>query len=98
MSGKTANGENGENNDWDICGHEKVVEFLKKSITNNQISQAYLFVGLKHLGKYTVAKSFVTSLLCQEKSGANYCRSCYHCRQFKKDIHPDVYVINQKIL
>ena len=86
-----------ESNNWNICGHEKVIEFLKGSINNNRTAHAYLFVGLKHLGKYTVAKSFVSSLLCQQESGPNYCQNCYNCQQFEKNIHPDVYMVEQKM-
>lgn len=48
-----------------IIGHQKIVEFLNKSIQNNRLAHAYLFVGSEHLGKKTVVLEFVKSLQCQ---------------------------------
>lgn len=49
--------------EWPIIGHKSIVKFLQKSILNNKIAHAYLFCGLKHLGKRTMAEYFASSLL-----------------------------------
>ncbi len=50
----------------EIIGHQKILELLNKSIVRGTIAQAYLFSGLEHLGKFTVALDFAERL-----SGAN---------------------------
>lgn len=46
-------------------GHQHILNYLKKSVENNRISHAYLFEGLEHLGKKTVALWFAGLLGCQ---------------------------------
>ncbi len=47
-----------------IIGHEKVKEFLDKSLTNNKIANSYIFSGAKGLGKFRMAKIFAKNLQC----------------------------------
>jgi DNA polymerase-3 subunit delta' len=49
----------------EIIGHKNVINFLEKSVKNDQVSHAYLFYGPKHLGKRTIAEKFVEILLGQ---------------------------------
>jgi DNA polymerase-3 subunit delta' len=49
----------------EIIGHKNVINFLEKSVKNDQVSHAYLFYGPKHLGKGTVAEKFAEILLGQ---------------------------------
>lgn len=48
-----------------IIGHQKIIEFLNKSIENNRLAHAYLFVGQEHLGKRTIALEFAKMLQCE---------------------------------
>lgn len=61
-----------------IIGHQRILDFLKKSIENERLSHAYLFAGPAHLGKKTVALKFIEMLNGQEINNA---------------IHPDVLII-----
>ncbi len=54
-----------------IIGHQKIIQFLNRSIANDKLAHAYLFVGTEHLGKRTVALEFAKSLQC--------CESRQHC-------------------
>jgi DNA polymerase III subunit delta' len=45
-----------------IIGHQKIQNFLKKSIEKNTVFHAYLFVGPEHLGKFSVAYDFAQKL------------------------------------
>jgi len=49
-----------------IIGHKKIIQFLNKSIVNDKLAHAYLFVGPEHLGKRTVALEFAKALQCQK--------------------------------
>ncbi len=44
-----------------IIGHKKQIEFLRNSVLNDRIPQAFLFEGEEHLGK----KKLLLSLLKQ---------------------------------
>ncbi len=54
-----------------IIGHQKIIQFLNKSIANDKLAHAYLFVGAEHLGKRTVALEFAKALQC--------CENRQHC-------------------
>ena len=45
-----------------IIGHQKIINFLDESVERDSLSQAYLFSGPEHLGKFTVASDFAEKL------------------------------------
>lgn len=82
---------------WDICGHQKITDFLQSAITNQKIAQAYLFVGPAGLGKNAIAQEFIASIFCQEKEGMVPCGECVHCQQIGHKVHPDVYRLDRLV-
>jgi len=104
-----------KNNDlkfnWPHVGNEHIIDFLSKSIINNQVASAYIFSGPDNLGKTRIAKYFAKSLLCDNLNASNSelpCAECPSCRQFNLSqnlsasnqdpaiIHSDYYFINRK--
>ena len=83
-----------------IIGHQKIIEFLNKSIINRKLAHAYLFVGQEHLGKRTIALEFAKILQCQNRSEQNlsYCDKCVSCQEMNKNAHPDVLLIEPEII
>lgn len=85
---------------WDICGQEKVVDFLKSAIKNNRVGHAYIFAGPDALGKETIANQFIKSLMCAGTGETKPCNDCAVCRQINNLTHPDVFrlgrIINDK--
>jgi DNA polymerase-3 subunit delta' len=61
-----------------IIGHQRILEFLRKSIENNRLAHAYLFTGAANLGKRAVALEFIKMLNGQE---------------IEKAIHPDILIV-----
>ena len=45
-----------------IIGHQKIINFLDKSIEREKISGAYLFCGPENAGKFTVALDFANKI------------------------------------
>jgi DNA polymerase-3 subunit gamma/tau len=45
-----------------IIGQDMVIEFLKKAVSNNKTATAYLFAGIKGIGKTSTALAFALSL------------------------------------
>jgi len=79
---------------WDICGHEKIVNFLKSAVLNKHLSHAYIFVGPDGLGKLTVAKKLAASLLCVSNDHQP-CGDCPNCRQLDHGVHPDFFYVER---
>jgi DNA polymerase-3 subunit delta' len=80
---------------WEVCGHEKIVSYLKSAIVNNNLHHAYIFAGQAGLGKATVADRFIKTLYCQGKGEYKPCGECSACRQIESKVHPDVYYVRR---
>jgi len=82
---------------WPVIGHQKVQDYLQKSLKNGKIYPAYLFIGPKSVGKRTLARYFISSLHCSnnQKGEQLPCNECGHCLQLKKNIHPDFYSLEK---
>ena len=85
---------------WPIIGHSNIVSYLQNSLTSNSLAHAYLFVGPDHVGKTTVAKLLVNSLVCDNfalQKNNLPCGQCRGCRQVATGIHPDVYWVRREL-
>ncbi len=71
---------------WDIIGHDKQLSALETEITKDQLSHAYLFHGPRDTGKFSVASTLATILLCPN----NLCHQCRDCQLIKTGSHPDL--------
>jgi len=82
---------------WPILGHRNIVEYLQRCVLNDHLAHAYLFVGPDHVGKQTVARYFMQSILCEGFEGVRYipCQRCVHCQQYNNRVHPDVNYIER---
>ena len=94
---------NTANLDWPIIGNRPIVEYLKKTVVDKNVSHAYLFTGLSSLGKLTCAQFFASSLLCQNyhlrinKDFAKLpCQKCDDCLRLAKRSHPDVFFVQKE--
>lgn len=90
--------------DWPIIGHKNILWYLQNSILSGNLNHAYLLVGPKSIGKFTVAQCFIASLFCKfthqstgEVSASSPCRRCLSCQQFFKQLHPDIYPVRVEI-
>jgi len=76
----------------DIYGHEEIIKNLKKSLDAQSYSHAYIFDGIKGVGKKTLLGIFAKALQC--KDSARPCNECISCRAFDVGNHPDIiYVV-----
>jgi len=81
--------------DWPIVGHENISKYLQKSISKDKLTHAYLFSGLKGLGKSTLVRYFISSLLC-ENDKIKPCQTCPKCEDFFKGIYPDFFSVEKE--
>ena len=73
---------------WDkVVGHSLIISLLRRVARSERVGHAYLFVGQRGVGKYTVAKAFAEDILCQSDQGP--CGLCESCRLLASDSNPD---------
>ncbi len=71
----------------EIVGHEKQCGQLLADIAHGNVSQAYLFTGPKHIGKFTIARWFAFRLLLDDAGPA---AQAIIRDQVERLIHPDL--------
>tara|TARA_B100001093_G_scaffold499188_1_gene548173 strand:+ start:43 stop:1686 length:1644 start_codon:yes stop_codon:yes gene_type:complete len=75
----------------DLIGQDVVAETIINSIKNNRTPNAYLFTGIRGIGKTTIARIVAKSLNCL-KGIENICRNdfCENCNAITNSSHIDV--------
>jgi DNA polymerase-3 subunit delta' len=79
----------------DIYGQEKQIAILKNTMKRKHVPHAYLFHGIKGIGKRTTAKVFAKALNCLE-TNLDSCDRCSSCLKVDHGNHPDVTIIEPK--
>lgn len=77
----------------DIIGQEKVSERLIRSVLDQRISHAQLFVGAPGAGSLAIAIAYAQYIMCENRSGQDSCGSCASCIKNNKLIHPDLHFV-----
>ena len=75
----------------DLIGQEVIVETLKNSLSLGKIPNAFLFTGIRGIGKTTIARVLAKSLNCTKGSEMT-CNTdcCNHCTEISESRHIDV--------
>ncbi len=75
----------------DLIGQNIIVETIEKSISQNKIPNAFLFTGIRGVGKTTIARILAKSLNCGN-SEKNCClkNKCKNCDEISESRHIDV--------
>lgn len=81
---------------WKTIGHDKAINILKRSIEQDRVSHAYLFVGPDQVGKGTLAMDFARAVNCVGPDDERPCGGCEQCDRIDRDLHTDVKVINRE--
>ena len=74
----------------DIVGQETTVRTLRNAIETGRIHHAYLFSGVRGVGKTTVARILAKALNCVKGPAAEPCNECTICREITEGIDMDV--------
>lgn len=74
----------------DIVGQETTVRTLQNAIEQKRVHHAYLFAGVRGIGKTTAARILAKALNCVHGPTAEPCNECVICREITEGIDLDV--------
>ncbi len=75
-----------------VIGQERVKDLLRRALQRHQLPHAYLFYGIRGVGKQAMAIEFAKAALCQNDKG-EACGECSSCRKIKTLQHPDLSIV-----
>lgn len=78
----------------DVVGQGHVTRILTNAIRTGRIAHAYLFAGVRGVGKTTAARILAKALNCEKGPTPEPCGECGQCREIKEGISIDVYEID----
>ena len=78
-----------------IYGQDKQIAILKCAMKTERVAHAYLFCGMKGIGKRSTAGVFAKALNCKG-GGIDPCGSCSSCRKIDHGVYPDVITIESE--
>lgn len=77
-----------------MIGQKHVVQTLANAIKNDRVAQAYIFSGMRGVGKTTTARILAKALNCQHGPIATPCNKCEFCKEINEDRSVDVLEID----
>jgi DNA polymerase-3 subunit gamma/tau len=73
-----------------LVGQEAIVTALRNALTERRIAQAYLFSGIRGVGKTTAARVLAKALNCERGPAADPCNECRACLEITRGSDMDV--------
>jgi len=78
----------------EMIGQKAVVQTLQNAIKMNRVAQAYLFSGMRGVGKTTLARILAKALNCLTGITPEPCNKCDSCMEIDEDRSVDVLEID----
>jgi len=78
----------------EIVGQAHITRILTNAIKAGRIAHAYLFTGVRGVGKTTAARVLAKALNCAQGPVADPCNECTHCVEINSGHSLDVYEID----
>ena len=77
-----------------LIGQEAIVTALRNALRDDKIAQAYLFSGIRGVGKTTAARLLAKALNCDNGPAADPCNNCPSCTEITAGGNLDVLEID----
>ena len=80
----------------EVIGQDFTVRTLTNAFAQEKLAHAFLFTGIRGVGKTTIARIIAMGLNCEteNKPTANPCGICSNCKAILKDRYEDVLEID----
>ena len=78
----------------EMIGQKHVVQTLMNAVKNDRVAQAYIFSGMRGVGKTTTARILAKALNCQHGPIPDPCDKCEFCKEINEDRSVDVLEID----
>ena len=76
-----------------IVGQDPIKKRLIRSVKENRVSHAQLFLGPEGCGKLALAIAYAQYISCEDKKDDDSCGVCRSCVKFDKIAHPDLHFL-----
>ena len=73
-----------------LIGQQPIVTALRNALTEDRIAQAYIFSGIRGVGKTSAARLLAKALNCEKGPAADPCNDCAVCREITAGSDLDV--------
>ncbi len=73
-----------------LVGQEAIVTALRNSLAEGRIAHAYLFSGIRGVGKTTTARLLAKALNCERGAHGDPCNECQICQEITRGADLDV--------
>ncbi len=77
-----------------LIGQKPVVTALRNALAEGRIAHAYLFAGIRGVGKTSVARVFAKALNCEQGPAGGPCNACRPCQEITAGSDLDVLEID----
>jgi len=78
----------------DVVGQRHVTQTLENAIASNRVAHAYIFSGVRGVGKTTTARILAKAMNCVKGPTASPCNECDSCREITSGSSLDVLEID----
>lgn len=78
----------------EVVGQEHVTRTLQNAIRSGRVAHAYIFSGVRGVGKTTTARILAKALNCEKGPAAEPCNECARCREIAVGSSLDVMEID----